>query len=75
MEIKTKTVFENISVNDAGMGVIITKRKDEEYARKYAHMYADGYYPSNQGKVFRASNSGFLTSENNRIIVRLPEND
>ena len=29
MEIKTKTVFENISVNDAGMGVIITKRKDE----------------------------------------------
>ena len=42
MEIKTKTVFENISVNDAGMGVIITKRVDEEYARKYAHLYADG---------------------------------
>lgn len=74
MDIKTKTVFENISVNDAGMGVIITKRVDEEYARKHAHMMADGYFPTGKGKFFRASNSGFLTAENNHIIVRLPSN-
>ena len=44
-----------------------------EYA-KHAHMMADGYYPTGKGKFFRASNSGFLTAENNHIIVRLPSN-
>lgn len=75
MEINEKTVFENISINDAGTGVIVTKRVDEEYARKHAHMMADGYYPTGKGKFFRASNSGFLTAENNHIIVRLPGNN
>ena len=75
MDIKEKGNFKNISVNDAGRGVIVTKRINEEFAKKNAHMYADGYYPPSEGKVFRAKDSGFLTSENNRIIVRLPEND
>ena len=75
MDIKEKGNFKNISVNDAGRGVIVTKRVDEEYARKHAHMMADGYYPTGKGKFFRASNSGFLTAENNHIIVRLPGNN
>ena len=74
MEFREKSEFENISINDAGTGVIITRRVDEEYARKHAHMMASGYYPTGKGKFFRASSSGFLTAENNHIIVRLPSN-
>ena len=72
MEFREKSEFENISINDAGTGIIITRRVDEEYAKKHAHMMASGYYPTGKGKFFRASNSGFLTAENNHIIVRLP---
>ena len=75
MDIKEKGNFKNISINDAGTGVIVTKRINEEWAKKHAHMYADGYNPSGPGRVFRAKDSGCLTSENQRIIVQIPENN
>lgn len=42
MDIKEKGNFKNISINDAGTGVIVTKRINEEWAKKHAHLYADG---------------------------------
>lgn len=70
MDIRSKGNFENISVGTA----IITRRINEDYARRYAHMEADRIAPSGEGRVFCASNSGFLTSDNLRLIVQYPAN-
>ncbi len=70
MGIRSKGNFENISVGT----VIITRRVNDEYARRYAHMSADPVVPVGPGRVFCTSNSGFLTSDNMRLIVRYPDN-
>ncbi len=70
MEIRSNGNFENISVGTT----IITRRINEEYARRYAHMEADPVVTPSIGRVFRTVNSGFLTSDNRRFIVQYPEN-
>ncbi len=70
MEIRSKGNFENISVGT----VIITRRINDDYARRHAHMFADDFFPPTAGRVFCTANSGFLTSDNKRFIVQYPEN-
>ena len=70
MEITSKGNFENISYGVT----IVTRRINEDYVRRYAHMPATGYGEQIVGRVFQASNSGFLTSESQRLIVQYPEN-
>lgn len=57
-----------------GGGVIVVERINKKFVKENAHMYATGYGEQTIGRVFQASNSGFLTSANQRLIVQYPEN-
>lgn len=62
--------FKNRSFEYGGIGLIVVERINKEFVKKNAHMTATGYEPQPQGLVFQAKNSGFLTVNGERIIVR-----
>ena len=62
--------FKTRSFEYGGVGVIVVERINKEYAKRYAHLPAEGIVPLLKGFVFCASNSGFLTVNGERIIVR-----
>ena len=62
--------FKNRSFEYGGVGFIVVERINKEFVKQNAHMTATGYGEQVHGLVFQAKNSGFLTVNGERIIVR-----
>ena len=62
--------FKTRSFEYGGIGVIVVERINKKFVKENAHLEADDVRQSPKGFVFCASNSGFLTVNGDRIIVR-----
>ena len=63
--------FKTRSFEYGGVGVIVVERINEKFVKEHAHLsVGEGIVPVVKGFVFCASNSGFLTVNGERIIVR-----
>ena len=62
--------FKTRSFEYGGVGLIVVERVNKKFVKDNAHLSADGYEPGVVGFVFCAKNSGFLTVNGDKIIVR-----